>query len=79
MTDLTDAEILENVGRSCFSKKDMIKLTKEEREAMSIAYSNGTGDKTLFDTMTCDDCPNARRCNCAWDAYNTGGDCLASK
>ena len=33
---------------------------------------------TLID-CTCEDCPDVKTCDCAYDTYNTGGDCLASK
>ena len=29
--------------------------------------------------MTCDNCSWAACCTCAWDLYNTNGDCLLSK
>ena len=29
--------------------------------------------------FSCLDCPENKTCQYAWDAYNTGGDCLASK
>lgn len=29
--------------------------------------------------LTCLDCPCVGECEWAWDAYNTNGDCLASK
>lgn len=28
---------------------------------------------------TCDTCLDATRCSCAYDSYNTNGDCLLSK
>jgi len=28
---------------------------------------------------TCDNCLDVTRCGCAYDAYNTNGDCLLSK
>lgn len=32
-----------------------------------------------IDACTCNDCPDKDSCNCAFDLYNTQGDCLASK
>lgn len=29
--------------------------------------------------FTCDDCEHRYLCDCVFDAYNTDGDCLASK
>jgi hypothetical protein len=30
-------------------------------------------------TITCENCPQADRCDYAFDGYNTNGDCLAEK
>jgi hypothetical protein len=35
-----------------------------------------TNARTKF---TCDECPSAPTCDYVFDAYNTGGDCLAAK
>lgn len=36
-------------------------------------------EKYGIDQFTCDDCTQKETCPCAFDAYNTDGDCLMEK
>ena len=39
---------------------------------------NGTGN-FVSSAYTCNECSHNSSCKCAWDCYNTNGDCLMSK
>lgn len=44
-----------------------------------LAYMKEQGWAEKLEDFTCHDCPHKATCEYAWDPYNTGGDCLASK
>ncbi len=46
-------------------------LTRKRRALLALA--------DVEQHFTCDDCKDKRKCPFAFDAYNTGGDCLAVK
>jgi len=51
-----------------------------ERVRLVVMYKEMHGiDLAAPGSFTCDTCSDAPRCDLAFDAYNTNGDCLASK
>lgn len=53
--------------------------------ATAIALGEDPNEKGLYQynvsyaDCTCAECPEVKTCKCAWDPYNTNGDCLAGK
>lgn len=52
------------------------KKWRSESVALMIRERLIKGTDVVFE---CDDCPDANKCEWAFDPYNTDGDCLATK
>ena len=63
-------------GKSLFQDAD--ELTKAEMEA-DIQEEEEDHTPPKNEDLTCFKCRDKDTCEFAWDDYNTGGDCLASK
>lgn len=52
----------------------------DERSAEESAAMRAEAARRFnIEAFTCDNCPAAKTCQWAFDAYNTDGDCLAEK